>query len=124
MPISTFFSIIPIGLIMADNPLFADLITYFPLSIDLKILCAHSIFRSIESGKYVIRSANNGLSAIINPIGIIEKKVEIGTTGYIDFKESKILKSTLYMNYGDKIFFILILLYIFLIFSFKKITHE
>ncbi|MDC1338792.1 apolipoprotein N-acyltransferase, partial [Pelagibacteraceae bacterium] len=85
---------------------------------------AHSIFRSIESGKYVIRSANNGISAIINPIGIIEKKVEFGTTGNIDFKESKILKSTPYMNYGDKIFFILILLYIFLIFSFNKIKYE
>jgi apolipoprotein N-acyltransferase len=95
---------------------------WFGNSIGPKQHFAHSIFRSIESGKYVVRSANNGISAIINPIGIIEKKVEFGTTGYIDFKESKILKSTLYMNYGDKIFFILILLYIFLIFSFKKIT--
>ncbi|MDB9738730.1 apolipoprotein N-acyltransferase [Candidatus Pelagibacter sp.] len=97
---------------------------WFGNSIGPKQHLAHSIFRSIESGKYVIRSANNGISAIINPIGIIEKKVEFGSTGYVDFKESKALKSTLYMNYGDKIFFILILLYIFLIFSFKKITHE
>ena len=97
---------------------------WFGNSIGPKQHFAHSIFRSIESGKYVIRSANNGISAIINPIGVIEKKVEFGTTGYVDFKESKILRSTLYMNYGDKIFFILILLYIFLIFSFKKITHE
>ena len=82
------------------------------------------IFRSIESGKYIIRSANNGISAIINPIGIIEKIVEFGNSGYVDFKESKIIKPTLYMNYGDKIFFILILLYIFLIFSFKKIGDE
>jgi len=97
---------------------------WFGNSIGPKQHFAHSIFRSIESGKYVIRSANNGISGIINPIGIIEKKVEFGTTGYVDFKENKILKSTIYMNYGDKIFFILILLYIFLIFSFKKITHE
>jgi apolipoprotein N-acyltransferase len=97
---------------------------WFGNSIGPKQHLAHSIFRSIESGKYVIRSANNGISAIINPIGIIEKKVEFGSSGYVDFKESKDLKSTLYMNYGDKIFFILILLYIFLIFSFKKITHE
>ena len=97
---------------------------WFGNSIGPKQHFVHSIFRSIESGKYVIRSANNGISAIINPIGIIEEKVEFGATGYVDFKESKILKPTLYMNYGDKIFFILILLYIFLIFSFKKITHE
>ena len=97
---------------------------WFGNSIGPKQHFAHNIFRSIESGKYIIRSANNGISAIINPIGIIEKKVEIGTTGYVDFKKSKILKPTLYMNYGDKTFFILILLYIFLIFSFKKIIHE
>ena len=48
MPNSTFFSIIPIGLTMADIPLFADLITYFPLSIDLKILCAKCCFGPIE----------------------------------------------------------------------------
>ena len=38
-PNSTFFSITPIGFIIAEIPLFADLIIYFPLSIDLKILC-------------------------------------------------------------------------------------
>jgi len=97
---------------------------WFGKSIGPKQHFVHSIFRSIESGKYVIRSANNGISAVINPIGIIEKKVEFGTTGYVDFKERKVLKSTIYMNYGDKIFFLLILLYIFLIFSFKKIIHE
>ncbi|MDB0072446.1 apolipoprotein N-acyltransferase, partial [Candidatus Pelagibacter sp.] len=97
---------------------------WFGNSIGPKQHFAHNIFRSIESGKYIIRSANNGISAIINPIGTIEKKVEFSTTGYVDFKQSKILKPTLYMNYGDKIFFILILLYIFLIFSFKKITYE
>jgi hypothetical protein len=32
------FSMTPIGLIIAEVPLFADLITYFPLSIDLKTL--------------------------------------------------------------------------------------
>ena len=97
---------------------------WFGNSIGPKQHFSHSIFRSIESGKYIIRSANNGISAIINPIGIIEKKVEFGSTGYVDFKESKVIKSMPYMKYGDKIFFILILLYIFLIFSFKKIADE
>ena len=38
---------------------------------------AHSIFRAIESGKYLIRSSNNGITAIINPIGLIEKKFHL-----------------------------------------------
>jgi len=97
---------------------------WFGRSIGPKQHFSHSIFRSIESGKYIIRSANNGITAIVNPIGIIEQKVEFGSTGYVDFIESKITKSTLFMKYGNKIFFIIILIYIFLIFSFNKLEHE
>ena len=97
---------------------------WFGNSIGPKQHFAHSIFRSIESGKYIIRSANNGISAIINPIGIIEKKVEFGSTGYVKLTESKLVKSTLFMVYGNKIFLMLILIYIFLIFSFKRLKYE
>jgi apolipoprotein N-acyltransferase len=85
---------------------------------------SHSIFRSIESGKYIIRSANNGISAIINPIGIVEQKVEFGSTGYVELSESKLVKSAPFMLYGNKIFLMLILIYIFLIFSFNRLKHE
>ena len=85
---------------------------------------AHGIFRAIESGKYIIRSANNGISAIINPMGFVEQKVELGSSGYVELSESKTVKSTLFMLYGNKIFLMLILIYIFLIFSFNRIKHE
>jgi len=97
---------------------------WFGDSIGPKQHLAHSIFRSIESGKYIIRSANNGISAIINPLGIIEKQVKFGSTGYIDFSEAKSIKPTPFLLFGNKIFLILILLYIFLIFSFNKLTNE
>ena len=84
----------------------------------------HSIFRAIESGKYVIRSANNGIAAIVNPLGIVEKKVNFGVTGYIDFNEKKIIQPTVFSRYGNKTFGLLILLYIFLIFSFNRINNE
>jgi apolipoprotein N-acyltransferase len=83
---------------------------------------AHSIFRAIESGKYLLRSANNGISAIINPVGKIEKKIEFDQIGYIDFKDKKIFKETVFSKYGNKMFLIIILLYIFLIFSFNRIS--
>ncbi len=85
---------------------------------------SHSIFRSIESGKYLVRSANNGISAIINPIGIIEEKVEFGLTGQVNLTESKVTKLTPFVLYGNKIFLMLILVYIFLIFSFNKLIYE
>jgi len=85
---------------------------------------SHSIFRSIENGKYIIRSSNNGISAIINPIGIVEQEVEFGSIGYVKLSESKLVKSTPFMLYGNKIFSMLILLYIFLIFSFNRLINE
>ncbi len=81
----------------------------------------HSIFRAVESGKYLIRSANNGIAAIINPKGIIEKKISLGNSGYIDFSEKRIVKTTLFAQHGNKMFLLIILLYIFLIFSFNRI---
>ena len=97
---------------------------WFGNSIGPKQHFAHSIFRSIESGKYIIRSANNGISAVVNPIGKVEKIVEFGSAGYVNFTRSKSIKSTPFMLHGNKIFLILILLYIFLIFSFNKLTNE
>jgi len=97
---------------------------WFGNSIGPKQHFAHSIFRSIETGKYVIRSANNGISAIINPMGIVVQKVEFGSTGYVELSESKLIKSTPFMLQGNKTFLILILLYIFLIISFNKLRDE
>ena len=97
---------------------------WFGNSIGPKQHFTHSIFRSIESGKYTIRSANNGISAIINPIGIVEQEVKFGSTGYVKLSESKLVKPTIFMFYGNKIFLMLILVYIFLIFSFNRLKYE
>ena len=82
----------------------------------------HSIFRAIESGKYLIRSANNGISAIINPTGFVEKKISFGNSGHIDFSKKRVSEPTLFSQFGNKMFFIIILLYIFLIFSSNRIS--
>ena len=93
---------------------------WFGRSIGPKQHFAHSIFRSVESGKYLLRSANNGIAAIVNPLGIVEQKVEYGDSGYVDFKKAKKIQPTLFSKYGNKIFITLILLYIFMIFSFNR----
>lgn len=97
---------------------------WFGTSIGPKQHFAHSIFRAVESGKYLLRSANNGIAAIVNPLGIVEQKVEFGESGYIDFKKAKKIKPTLFSKYGNKIFITLILLYIFMVFSFNKFKNE
>ena len=97
---------------------------WFGNSIGPKQHFSHSIFRSIESGKYIIRSSNNGISAVINPIGIVEQRVKFGSKGFVELSESKVIKQTLFMLYGNIIFLISILLYIFLLFSFIKFDNE
>ncbi len=79
---------------------------------------SHSIFRSIEEGKNVIRSTNNGISAFIDPKGNIIKK--ISEKGYIDHKSFKYVDKTYFAKNGNKIFFYFLLFYISLIFLFKK----
>ncbi len=97
---------------------------WFGKSIGPKQHFIHSKFRAIENGKYVIRSSNNGMAAIINPLGFIENKIDYGVSGYIDLEIIKELKPTLFSKYGNKIFFLLILLYILLTFSFNRIKNE
>jgi len=84
---------------------------------------AHSIFRAIENGRTVIRSANNGISAIIEPNGKIKSRIDLDNTGSI-FTNEIYLRDTIFSNYGNKTFFLLILIYIFLIFSFNRIKNE
>ena len=97
---------------------------WFGKSIGPKQHFAHSIFRSIEHGKYLVRASNNGKAAIINPLGQIVKKIDYGKTGYIDFINRRDFKKTIFSTYGNKIFVILILLYIFLTFSFNRFRNE
>ena len=84
----------------------------------------HSIYRSIESGKYVLRSANNGIAAIVNPLGVVEKQVGLNRSGFVDLLETKKIEPTIFSKYGNKIFVIIILMYISLIFSFNRIRNE
>ena len=97
---------------------------WFGRSIGPKQHFTHSIFRAVESGKYLLRSANNGIAAIVNPLGIVEQKVEYGESGYVDFEKAKKIQPTLFSKYKNKIFIALILLYIFMIFSFNRSKNE
>ena len=78
---------------------------------------SHSIFRSIEEGKNVIRSTNNGVSALVNPKGQIIK--QISKKGYFDVNKIKRVNKTYFAEYGNKIFFYFVLIYITLILILK-----
>jgi len=80
-----------------------------------------AIYRSIEEGVFIARSANKGISAFINPNGKVLKSLNTGESGNIELNFPYFNESTLFSNYGNKIFFLIVLLYIFLILILKKL---
>jgi len=79
-----------------------------------------AIYRSVEEGIFIARSANKGISAFIDPNGIVLKSLNTGESGNIELNFPYFDQATLFSNYGNKIFFLIILLYIFLTLIFKK----
>ena len=83
------------------------------------------LYRAVEEGVFVARSANKGVSVFIDPKGRIIKSLNTGESGSIELNFPYFKESTLFSNYGNKIFFLIILLYIFLILILKKFnTNE
>ena len=79
---------------------------------------AKAIFRSIENNSFLVRSANKGISAIINNKGEIVKRLNTFETGSIEM-DIPLLK-TEYKNKNDLIFFILLFTYLTIFFIFKN----
>ena len=80
---------------------------------------AKAIFRSIESGVYIIRSANRGISAFISPHGKILKNLQPNEMGNIELSipiEEKSKKQ----SKKDLIFLLLLFTYIFTFFILNK----
>ena len=78
---------------------------------------AKSIFRAIENNTFLLRSANQGLSAIIDNKGNIIKKMNINEAGNIEF-EVPLIKSNKIKN--DLIFFILLITYLLIFLIYNK----
>ncbi len=81
---------------------------------------SHSIFRSIEEGKDVLRVANNGISAHVSSTGKIKNKLNTTEKGSIEINTISKAFPTLFSIFGNKIFFCLVFIYISLIFFLKK----
>ena len=79
---------------------------------------AKSIYRAIESDSFVLRSANKGLTAIINNNGQIIKSLKINESGNIEYLLP--IKEKKGGNKNDLIFFVLLFTYCFIFLKYKK----
>jgi apolipoprotein N-acyltransferase len=57
--------------------------------------------RSIEQGLPLVRAANTGVSAVIDPVGRIVKSLPLGTEGVMDASLPRRIERTLYARSGD-----------------------
>tara|TARA_B100001057_G_scaffold481225_1_gene554999 strand:- start:2146 stop:3705 length:1560 start_codon:yes stop_codon:yes gene_type:complete len=78
---------------------------------------AKSIFRAIENNTFFIRSANKGISAIIDNKGNVIKQLDRNEAGNIEL-EVPLVKSK--KNKNDLIFFILLITYLCIFFIYKE----
>ncbi len=79
-----------------------------------------AVYRSVEEGVFIARSANKGISGFIDPNGRLIKFLERRESGNVAHKMPQFFYPTLFSEYGNKIFFLIVLVYIFLILILKK----
>jgi len=85
-----------------------------------------SIFRAIETRLYFVRAANTGISAIVDPTGLIIKKTDLFKKDEISANIKFIKTGTVYAKYGDWLVFISFAVFAaFLLWGFKRrINHD
>ncbi len=66
--------------------------------------------RTIEQGLPLVRAANSGISAIVDPYGRILRMLPLGVEGVIDGPLPRPINSTLYARFGDFIPALMVLL--------------
>lgn len=60
-----------------------------------------SVLRSVEEGLPLVRAANTGISAIVDPFGRVVARLDVGEIGVIDGDLPQALPATFYSRYGD-----------------------
>ena len=68
----------------------------------------------------MLTGKNKGISGFIDPNGKLIKFLDRSESGNIEHKMPRLTEATLYSGYGNKIFFLIILVYIFYILITKK----
>jgi len=77
------------------------------------------VVRAVENRRYVIRTANTGISAIIDPYGKIVSETPIGVRTIIDGKAALRSDRTFYTHYGD-VFAYLNVAFVIALFAWRK----
>jgi apolipoprotein N-acyltransferase len=62
---------------------------------------AQARLRTIEEGLPLVRAANNGISAVVDPLGRVIRSLPLGSDGVIDAPLPRAINPTIYARLGD-----------------------
>ena len=79
---------------------------------------AKSVFRAIESNSFILRSANKGISAVVNNKGQVVKSLKSNESGNLEYALPVLKKK--YKNRNDLIFFIVLITNLLIFVILKK----
>ena len=72
---------------------------------------AQARLRTIEEGLPLVRAANNGISAVVDPFGRVLRSLPLGVDGVIDAPLPKAIEMPPYARLGDVPFFLLLVVF-------------
>jgi len=76
--------------------------------------------RAIETGIPLLRVSNSGISGLIAPNGKEIESLKFGSSGFLELKIPKKFKQTLYLKFGEKIYYLITLVLILLFIFFRR----
>jgi apolipoprotein N-acyltransferase len=82
-----------------------------------------AVYRAVEERTYIFRSANKGISGVIDSRGNLIASIDLNEVNKIVVNSPKFINESFFNKFGNKIYFLIILLYTMSFFLFKK-TYE
>lgn len=76
--------------------------------------------RAIEEGLPLVRAANNGISAIVDPYGRIVRQLPLGTEGVLDSPLPEAGARTVYARFGDGISGLMVAMFLLIVMRYRS----
>ncbi len=76
--------------------------------------------RAIEEGLPLVRAANNGISAVVDPFGRIVRELALGTEGVLDSPLPLAAPATMYARFGDGIAGLLVAAFLLIVLRYRS----